>query len=117
MHWLALVICVAANVAANFAFKRFVSSIDLQFTVPALINTLLEPSLWIGLMFAGVVLGSYLYAIRGLPLSVAYPAVTSSAIVGIATASAVAFGEPLGMAKIAAIVLIVAGLCLLVSQG
>ena len=47
-----------SHVAANFAFKRFVSAVEVPFTGPALITTLLDPSLWIGLFLAGIVLAA-----------------------------------------------------------
>jgi multidrug transporter EmrE-like cation transporter len=114
-HWLALFVCVVANVTANISFKRFVDATEIEPSWRDLVNIVLQPWLWAGLVTAVVVLGSYLYAIKVVPLGAAYPIVTSLATVGIFLAGAMLFGEPLKPIRILGVLLVIGGV-LLVSR-
>jgi multidrug transporter EmrE-like cation transporter len=111
-HWLALFVCVIANVTANVSFKRFVDTAEIEPTWRSLLHLVLHPWLWAGLITAALVLGSYLYAIKVVPLGAAYPIVTSLAMVGIALAGAVFFGEAVKLTKILGVLLIIGGVLL-----
>jgi multidrug transporter EmrE-like cation transporter len=115
-HWLALFFCVIANVTANVSLKRFVQATDFEPTMQGLIQAVLQPWLWVSLFACGLVLGSYVYAIKVVPLSAAYPIVTSLATIGIALAGAFIFGESLKAAKIMGVLLVVSGV-LMIMQG
>ncbi len=112
-YWIALFVAVAANVFANVALKIGMREVDVSAdwrTIPALIA---NPWLWVGGSLAGILLGSYLLAIKGIPLSIAYPVVTGLAMVGIAIASAWFLGESLGVSKLMGVCFVIFGVYLL----
>jgi multidrug transporter EmrE-like cation transporter len=115
-HWLALVVCIAANILANISVKRAMDATPLEATWTGLRSALLQPWLWLGVALAGIVFASYLYAIRGVPLSTAYPFTTSSATIGIALVGSLLFGEMLGWRGVLGIALVLAGLIVLASR-
>ncbi len=114
-HWLALLLCVVANVTANVSFKRFVDATEIEPSWHGLLQVILQPWLWAGFVTAGVVLLSYLYAIKVVPLGAAYPIVTSLATVGIALAGVLLFGEAMKVTKVVGVILVIGGV-LLVSR-
>ncbi len=115
-HWLALAICIAANIGANIAVKRAMDSVALELSWSGAKAVLLQPWLWLGCTLAGVIFVSYLYAIRAVPLSSAYPIATSSATIGIALAGSLLFGETIGVRGALGIAFVLAGLLLLATK-
>ena len=115
-YWLALLVCVAANVTANIAVKRAMDSTALELSWEGARSVLMQPWLWLGCSLAGVVFLSYLYAIRGVPISSAYPIVTSAAAIGVAMAGNLLFGETIGWKGGLGIGFVLAGLVLLASK-
>ena len=111
--WIALLVSVAANIAANIAFKRFMTGATLEPTWPALRDALLTPSLWIGFVCAGTVLLAYLFAIRLVPMGVAYATATSLSALGITVAGVLLFGETLKASAVIGIALVVGGVLLI----
>jgi quaternary ammonium compound-resistance protein SugE len=111
-YWLALLVSVAANISSNFALKRFTQETAGAAPADGLLHLLLKPWLWLGIVCAGVVMLSYLFAIRGLPLSVAYPVATGLSAAGICLIGAFVFGESIKLSTLSGIVLIVAGVML-----
>ena len=113
MHWLALIVAVLANVAANVAFKKAMTGGERIDGASAMLAYLAEPWLWAGGLFAGLLLACYLYALQGIQLPVAYPVVTGLAMLGIAVAGITAFGEQVSVMRAFAMLLIVSGVVLL----
>ncbi len=113
MHWLALIIAVLANIVANVALKKAVARTPVDQGIGGFLNLAAEPWMWVGVLFAGLLLGCYLYALKEIELSVAYPAVTGLAMVGIALGGMAFFGEGLSLTKVFAIAMIIAGVVLL----
>jgi multidrug transporter EmrE-like cation transporter len=68
-----------------------------------------------GLAAYAVSVSFYIFALRSLPLSVAFPTVSIS-YVAVAYLAHVIWGEPWGMSQIAALVLIFSGVLLLYRQ-
>jgi multidrug transporter EmrE-like cation transporter len=114
-HWLALLVCVFASVSANMAFKHVMSGAPTELQWQTLIAVLLQPWLWFGFLMAGVILGAYLYAIREVPISMAYPVVTSMATIGMAMAGSWLFGEVLEWQAVAGIACVIFGMLLIFS--
>ncbi len=110
LYWSALLIAVCANICTNLSFKMAVQQLAGPFDISALI---LSPWAWAGLVSGLLLLGSFIVAIRGIELSVAYPAVTGLAMAGILLAGYVLFSETLSFQKIAGIGLVVAGVVVL----
>ncbi len=111
--WLALLLSVAANVGSNIAFKRFMDSATLEFSWHAVWSALLTPSFWIGGICAVTVLLTYLFAIRVVPLGVAYPLVTSLSTICVALAGVTLFGETLKPVAMLGIALVIGGVVLI----
>ena len=116
MTWLAIMLCVLANITANLCFKRAMTEVDMPLTLNGALQVLGRPWLWAGLLCASIVLTSYLYAIRGLPVGLAYSIVTSSVVVGTLLAGYVLFNEHLNAATIAGIVFVGIGVTLIATQ-
>ena len=115
-HWLALIVCIAANIGANIAVKRAMDATALEASWEGVKAIVLQPWLWLGCSLAGVIFVSYLYAIRGVPLSSAYPIATSSATIGVALAGSLLFGETIGVRGAAGIGFVLIGLMLIASK-
>lgn len=114
-YWIALLICVTANIGANLSLKKAVTQLPTSPRLADVPAMLLQPLLWVGLGFAGVVLLAYLYAIRAVPLGVAYPFVTTLAMVGLALTGSIMFDEPLTFKLAVGLVLSITGILIIVT--
>lgn len=113
MYWIALLVAVAANAISNIAFKRAVDAQPVDEGLFGLLRLALEPWMWVGVVFAGTLLGCYLYALKGIPLTVAYPAVTGLAMVGVALGGVLVLGEGMTALKAVAMLFILTGVLML----
>jgi len=107
-HWIALFLAILGNVGANVSFKHFIQTAD-----GSVLQAIRIPSLWIGLCLAALLLGSYLYALRGLPLGLAYTFATSISIAAITLAGVLFYGETISVRSAIGIMVIMAGIVLL----
>ncbi|MFQ3622222.1 MAG: SMR family transporter [Acetobacteraceae bacterium] len=73
---------------------------------------LLRPSTLVGLGCYGLAAMLYIVALRGIPVSVAFPAAASQYVI-VAALGWILFGEPWSLQQAAALVLIVLGVILL----
>lgn len=113
LSWAALALAIMANVAANTSLKQAMISVSTDSDKSILLQVLAVPSFWIGLVFAGVLLLSYLVAIRNMPVGTAYAFTTSLAMVGIIIVEHRLFGTPVGMSKAAGIAFVALGVWLM----
>lgn len=113
VYWGALLLAAIANVAANTTLKIAMSSPASRPGQGLLLELLGRTSLWIGLAFCGVLLVSYLAALRGLPASVAYVTVTTLAMVGLVVVDNSVFGVPLSATKLLGAAFAVSGVWLM----
>lgn len=115
MRWLILAATIASNVGANILLKA-----AMRQAAQAPADTTLQPwnnhLLILGVLFSGLTLVFYTLTLKKFELSVAYPVVTSLALVGIFTYSALFFDEQMHWAKLAGAALIIAGVILLCAQ-
>jgi multidrug transporter EmrE-like cation transporter len=111
-YWIALLLAVAANVGANISFKYFVQNTELKLAWPTLLAAAFQPSLWIGLCLGVSLLGAYLYALKGLPISVAYTSATTLSIVGITCAGVFIYGEAFSLKMAIGIIMVMGGVFL-----
>ena len=109
-YWSALLFAVCANICTNVSFKLAVQQFTGAFDMRAF---MLSPWAWAGLVSGLLLLSSFTVAIRGIELSIAYPAVTGLAMVGILIVGYFLFSETLSFQKIAGIGLVIAGVILL----
>lgn len=114
-YWIALLLAIAGNVGANISFKHFIQTTDLDMSWASARVALLHPSFWLGMIFGFSLLGCYLYAIKGLPLSVAYTTATSLSIAGITCAGVFLYGETLGVRALIGIAVVLLGVFLVTS--
>lgn len=112
-YWLALLLAIAGNIGANVAFKKFTNDTEFSGTWASIASSLLHPMLWLGLFLGVMLLGSYLVAIRQIPLSVAYTLATSLSIIGITCAGAFIFGEAVGLRAMLGIGLVIVGVAVI----
>jgi len=113
IYWYTLLAAVAANTLANIAFKKAMGRTPISFNLEGALKLLVEPWMWVGGTFSVILLLCYLHALKGIDLSVAYPAVTGLGVLGIALASSLFFYEPVGLHKILGMGLIISGVVLL----
>jgi small multidrug resistance pump len=79
---------------------------------PTLIEQIFRPSTLIGLAFYGSAAFLYIFALRKIPVSVAFPSVSLSYAI-VAVLGHFLFGEPFGIKQIGGIVLIMGGVVLI----
>ncbi|HSL41285.1 MAG TPA: hypothetical protein VK857_13005 [Desulforhopalus sp.] len=112
MHWVYLAVAVIANIATNLLLKKTMRSLDAPLGVELGRQALLSPWLWGAFAAGGLLLLSYILAIRTMDLSLSYAIVTSAALLGITFFAWMVFGEPLTSTKIFGVILIIAGIIL-----
>ncbi len=113
LYWGPLMLAVVANVGANIALKTAMVSVSAPTNKEMIFQIVEKTSFWIGIACAGILLLSYLVAIRQMPVSNAYITVTSLAMVGLVSVEWLAYGTPLGISKILGMVLVICGISLL----
>ena len=116
LYWAALLLAVLANVGANAALKAAMTSIPEDAGDGKWLAVLERGSFWLGIALLGVVFVSYLFALRSLPVSVAYVAITSLAMIGAIAVESYFYGIPVGLGKAAGICFIITGIWLITRQ-
>lgn len=110
---IAILFCVLGNVTANVGFKRMVETANFEPTLANAAALITNPWAWLGGAGSLLLLFSYLYAIRSMPLGVAYPIATSLGTVAVALAGVLIFSESLRASNIIGIALVVTGVLLI----
>lgn len=115
-YWVALFLAVAANVAANITFKHFIQTTEVTPTLAGLRTALGQPSLWLGIALGVTLLGCYVYALKGIPISVAYTTATTLSIAAIISAGVFLYGEPFGVRMALGVAAVMAGVFLITTS-
>jgi len=115
---IALVLALVANAAANVMIKAGMRSrdVDLGEPVAALKMMITNPLVVGGVILFALNIVSYAYVLTRVPLSLAYPIMTSGGFLIVVTASAILLRESLSMPQLLGIALILAGVILVASQ-
>ncbi len=113
VSWAALVLAIIANVVANASFKQAMISVDTSLDKSIFLQVLALASFWIGLGFAGVLILSYLFAIRHFSVGTAYAVTTSLAMAGIIIVESRLFGTPVSTSIAAGIAIVALGVWLM----
>jgi multidrug transporter EmrE-like cation transporter len=113
MNWFALLLAVLSNVIANVAFKKAMEKEIGPDTRQVVLQYCFEPWMWTGGFFAALLLLCYLYALKSIPLNIAYPVVTGLAMLGVAVSGALLFQESLSLQRVFATLMILAGVLML----
>ena len=105
MRWVLLLSAITFNVAANLMLKRGGSMLEETSEASRWLNP------WIigGVVCSGVLLITYTLSLRYFPVSVAYPIVTSLALVFVFLGSVATLGETVTPDKFLGLGLIIAG--------
>lgn len=114
--WIFVALAVTANVVTNFSLKIAVRKVETGSASTILLSLIKTPYTWVGLAAAAVLLVSFMVAIRTLPLSSAYSALTALAIASITFIEWWGQGEPMALAKIVGLVLVVGGVVLVTAN-
>ena len=112
-HWIALSLAILGNIGANIAFKRFTLDVEVDRSGSSVADAIAHPALWIGLVLGGGILVCYVFAIRAIPLSIAYTAATSLSIVGVTCAGVLIYGEKIDIRTIIGIAAVFSGVALI----
>lgn len=113
-YWVALAAAISTSLVGQVLLKSGASgSVEAQ---GGFIDQLFRLPTMVGLVCYGGAALLYIVALRKIPMSVALPCTAASYVV-IAIIGWAAFGESMGMAKIAAIALISAGVALLATTA
>lgn len=102
----ALTVAVPTNVTANASLKMAMVAVSPDSEKAKVLQLLEQSSFWVGLVSAGLLLVSYLVAIRSGPVGTDYITVTSLATVGLLVVERKIFVVPVCMAKIVEVFLI-----------
>lgn len=113
IYWACLFAAVMFNIVSVSSLKSAVTGIEMAAPGRMVGQLLSVPAFWVGIVFAGLLLTSFLVAIRGLPLSITYALVTSLSMVGMTVSGAIFFGEALTVLKFAGVLLIIGGVVIL----
>ena len=117
-YYIALTIALIANACANILIKT-----GMREGLPAgagpiglLKHILLNPLVMSGILLFGLNVICYAYALSRIPLSTAYPIMTSVGFLIVISASTFLLHESLAAIQIAGIVLILAGVAMVASR-
>lgn len=115
--YLALGLAIIANVVANIMLKRAVQGLDTESVRSIALSMLGSGAFWIAICSLTILLSSYLFAIRLVPLGVAYAGVTSVTIALLTAWSMLYGGESLGWLRVFGIAAIILGFICVVMPG
>ncbi|MCW0235160.1 MAG: EamA family transporter [Ferrovibrio sp.] len=104
-YYVALGVSILLGLAGQLMLKAGASG-------ETLLQQLLAPQSIIGLMLYGTAAFSYMYALRRIPVSIAFPSVSLSYVL-VALLGFWLYGEALTMSKLAGIALVCAGVFLI----
>src|SRR5690242_7045814 len=105
IYYVVLGIGILAGIAGQILLKAGADA-------PTLVAQILRPSTLLGLALYGSAAFLYLFALRKIPLSVAFPSVSLSYAI-VAVLGHFLYGEPFGIKQIGGIVLIMSGVALI----
>jgi multidrug transporter EmrE-like cation transporter len=117
-HILALILALSANAAANLLIRAGMRDkpLDLADPAGALRQILLNPLVAGGIALFAVNVVSYAYVLSRVPVSLAYPVMTSAGFLIVVSASALWLGESLDLVQGLGLLLIVAGVVLVAGR-
>ncbi len=104
-YYVVLGIGILAGIAGQMLLKAGANA-------PTLVEQILRPSSLMGLALYGAAAFLYMFALRKIPVSVAFPSVSLSYAI-VAVMGHFLFGEPFGIKQIGGIALIMGGVALI----
>ena len=118
IHHFALIFALLTNASANILIKTGMRRLELEGAglVLVLRQILTSGAVLGGIILFGLNVLSYAYVLNKIPLSQAYPIMTSVGFFIVVTASVFFFGETLDIYQISGLVLILAGVILIAAR-
>ena len=115
IHHFALIFALLANASANILIKSGMRRLELEGATLVQIarQILTNGAVLGGIILFGLNVLSYAYVLNKMPLSQAYPVMTSVGFFIVVTASVFFFGETLDIYQISGLLLILAGVVLI----
>lgn len=110
-----LIINVFLSVSGQYFLKSGVSKIDVPFTFLNIPKILFTPMVFFGFFLYGISSIIWIYILKQLPLSIAYPTLSIGYVV-VLFISWKFLGESIGLFNILGVILIVAGVSLLFAK-
>lgn len=117
LAWVLLVVAVVANISSNFLFKTAMASFPAEINFSTLLRFAFNPYLWMGAACCGILLASYLLALRDIELTVSYAFVISLSLVGIMVLSPIVLHEPLRLQTVIGAALVIGGILTIASAS
>ena len=108
--WATLLFAIASNAAANVLIKRAGMQASDGFLY-------FQPAFMLGVVLFGLNLIAYTFALKTLPISLAYPTLLGGTLILVLLASVQVFGETLTLVRIAGSVVILIGVLLVLHDG
>lgn len=109
LGFLALGLAILANVIANIALKQAMQSLEVDGLRSVVLGLLGSGAFWLGICSLAVLLSSYLFAIRLIPLGIAYAGVTSLTIALLTLWGMLYGAEQVGMLRLIGIAAVILG--------
>jgi multidrug transporter EmrE-like cation transporter len=106
LHWVSLGAALVAGVVGQLLLKTGATGPG-DFLVQ-----LMRPATLVGLAFYGLAAMLYIVALRGIPVSVAFPAAATQYVI-VAMVGWLVYGEPAGLQQVGGLALIVIGVLML----
>ena len=115
VHHFALIFALLANATANILIKNGMRRLELEGAGLVLVvrQILTNGAVLSGIILFGLNVLSYAYVLNKIPLSQAYPIMTSAGFFIVVTASVFFFGETLDIYQVSGLMLILAGVTLI----
>lgn len=107
--YLALGLAIVANVVANISLKRAMQDLEVDGLRSVVTGLVGSGAFWLGICCLAVLLSSYLFAIRLIPLGIAYAGVTSLTIALLTVWGMLYGGEQVGTLRLFGIIAVILG--------
>lgn len=110
--WSLILIAVAANVMTNAALKKAADGLAGATIFEKFFSVVFNPYFMLACVSASILLGSFVLAIRNMPVSTVYILVTSLAVFGLLLVDSILFGSAISGKKVAGTICILIGVFL-----
>ena len=111
-NWLFIGLNTFLLVAGQFLWKYGMTKMEFELDALSIVKLLFSPWILLGLIMYGAATVVWLFILSRVPLSVAYPLQSIAYVLAVFGAYAL-FNEPLSLAKIAGVMLIILGVSLI----
>lgn len=117
--WIFVLAAIAANVCLNLSLKAL-SGLSLQGNGSVLglaARVLSQPAFWLAGVCGVTLIGCFILAIRSLPLSASYAAITGGAMAGLALFGLMSGTESLSLMRLFGLAMVIGGIVVMSQAG